>query len=133
MTNALWIAVVAAFAAGAFIGGWAALGLARSRFNARARRLSEDLQQKYGSTADQLRAAQVRAQTELEQVRASFKRQLAAAADEPRAATARAEDRLKAAYAEIDRLRGVISAAPDTGNSTLTDGFAVTRPMHEGM
>ena len=33
----------------------------------------------------------------------------------------------------IDRLRGVISAAPDTGNSTLTDGVAVTRPMHEGM
>jgi hypothetical protein len=132
-TSNEWFAVFAAFVGGLILGGWFALSLARKRFAARARRTADELQQKYGSTADQLRAAQVRAQNELEQVRNSLKRQLATASDEPRAQAARAEERLKAAYAEIDRLRAALSAAPDTDHSTLTDGFAVTRPMREGL
>jgi esterase/lipase len=128
-----WWTVFAAFMGGLVIGGWFTLNLTRKRFDARARRTADELQQKYGSTADQLRAAQVRAQNELDQVRNSFKRQLAAASDEPRASVARAEERLKAAYAEIDRLRAALNAAPDTDHSTLTDGFAATRPMREGL
>jgi hypothetical protein len=74
----------------------------------------------------------LRAQTELEQARNSFKRQLAVVADEPRAAAARAEERLRAAYDELDRLRRS-GAPPDTATAELSDGFAATRPMREGM
>ena len=81
--------------------------------------------------AEQLRTAQSRAQADLEQSRNVFKRQLAAAAAEPRAALERTEERLKAAYAELDRLRRM--GAPDTGSAELTDGFAATRPMRDGL
>ena len=130
--NAMWILVALAWVLGAAVGGWFALRVARKRFAARLRREVDELQQRYAGTGDQLRAAQVRAQTELEQLRTTFKRQLAAAGDEPRAAQARAEERLQAAYQEIDRLRrsGVAAAKP---KAELSDGFAATRPMNEGM
>ena len=131
-TNAWWVLVGAALVLGAAIGAWGGLRFAQMRFNSRLRRVTEELQQRHAGTADQLRAAQVRAQTELEQARSSFKRQHAVVADEPRAAAARAEERLRAAYDELDRLRRD-GAPPDTHTAELSDGFAATRPMRDGM
>ena len=132
-TNGGWILMMAALVGGTLIGAWSAMLIVRRSFNSRMRRMAEDLRQKHSATADQLRAAQVRAQTELEQVRSSLKRQVASASEEPRAAAARAEERLKAAYAEIDRLRSLATSMPDSLTSELSDGFAATRPMREGM
>jgi ElaB/YqjD/DUF883 family membrane-anchored ribosome-binding protein len=129
-TNAWWVLIAAVLVIGVIGGAWAALRFARSRFESRLKRLTEELHQRHAATAEQLRTAQVRAQTELEQSRNTFKRQLAAVAAEPRAALERTEDRLKAAYAELDRLRGKGTAA-DTGSAELTDGFAATRPMRD--
>ena len=131
-TNTWWGIVAAALVIGMSAGAWLTLRFTRARFKAQLRRATEELQQRHAATAEQLRTAQVRTQTELEQSRNSFKRQLAAVAAEPRAALERAEDRLKAAYAELDRLRGKGTAA-DTGSAELTDGFAATRPMRDGM
>ena len=76
--------------------------------------------------ASQMRKANDRLQQKF------FKCQLAVAADEPRAAAARAEERLRAACAEMDRLRRG-GKPSDTSSSELTDGFAATRPMREGL
>jgi len=130
-TNAWWVQIVIALVFGAVAGGWVTLRFARLRFEKQLRRATEELHQRHAAVSEQLRTAQARAQAELEQSRNSFKRQLAVMAAEPRAALERTEDRLKAAYAELDRLRG--TAAPDTGSSELTDGFAATRPMRTGM
>jgi len=130
-TNGWWGALGITLIMGVVAGGWAALRFARLRFEAQLRRATEDLQQRNAVMADQLRTAQTRAQIELEQARSAFKRQLAAMAAEPLAALERSEDRLKAAYAELDRLRG--KAAGDTGSAELTDGFAATRPMRDGL
>jgi hypothetical protein len=130
-TNGWWGALGITLIMGVVAGGWAALRFARLRFEAQLRRATEDLQQRNAVMADQLRTAQTRAQVELEQARSAFKRQLAAMAAEPLAALERSEDRLKAAYAELDRLRG--KAAGDTGSAELTDGFAATRPMRDGL
>jgi len=131
-TNGWWMLVGAGMLAGAAIGAWFSLRIARTRYAAQMRKANDELQQKYSGTVDQLRAAQVRVQTELEQARNSFKRQLAVVADEPRAAVARAEERLRAAYDEMDRMRRD-GKPPDTTSSELTDGFAATRPMREGL
>jgi len=130
-TNGWWGALGITLIMGVVAGGWAALRFARLRFEAQLRRATEDLQQRNAVMADQLRTAQTRAQVELEQARSAFKRQLAAMAAEPLAALERSEDRLKAAYAELDRLRG--KAVGDTGSAELTDGFAATRPMRDGL
>ncbi len=130
-TNGWWGALGITLIMGVVAGGWAALRFARLRFEAQLRRATEDLQQRNAVMADQLRTAQTRAQVELEQARSAFKRQLAAMAAEPLAALERSEDRLKAAYAELDRLRG--KATGDTGSAELTDGFAATRPMRDGL
>ena len=132
-TNDGWILMAAAFAGGALVGGWSVFEIAKRRVESRLRRLRDELKLKHSANAEQLRAAQVRAQSELEQLRSSVKRQVAVASDEPRAAATRAEERLKAAYAEIDRLRGAIIPTADAGGAELSDGFAATRPMGEGM
>jgi hypothetical protein len=129
--NGWWVLVVAALAGGAGVGGWVTLLLARKRFDGQLRRATEELTQRNAKMADQLRAAQARSDAELDKARNGFKRQLAAMVDEPRVALERAEARLKAVYAELDRLRGKANA--DTGSAELTDGFAATRPMHDGM
>jgi molecular chaperone GrpE (heat shock protein) len=121
----------AALIAGGVIGGWGAWRFARKRFKTQLRRAIDELQQRNAAMAEQLRTAQARAQADLEQVRSAFKRQLAEMAAEPRAAVERSEERLKAAYAELDRLRR--KSAPDSGPSELTDGFAATRPMRDGL
>lgn len=131
-TNGWWMLVGFALLLGAVAGGWLTLRVSRTRHASALRKVNDELQQKFAATIDQLRAAQVRAQTELEQARSSFKRQLAVVADEPRAAAARAEERLRAAYDEMDRMRRA-AQPPDTSSSELSDGFAATRPMREGM
>jgi uncharacterized membrane protein YccC len=131
-TSVWWILVIAGLMLGTVAGGWVTLRLARNRFDAQLRKATDEVSQRQATTIEQLRTAQLRAQSELEQTRSSFKRQLAAMAAEPRAALERAEGRLKAAYAELDRLRGS-SHAPDSGMAELTDGFAATRPMHKDM
>lgn len=131
-SNGWWILVGVALVVGFMAGAWMAWRIARVRQASALRGQNDELQQKFAGTIDQLRAAQVRAQTELEQVRNSFKRQLAAAAEEPRAAAERAEERLRAAYDELDRMRRG-SKPPDTASADLTDGFAATRPMREGL
>ena len=131
-TNVWWALIAVALVLGGAIGGLVARSLAGGRFEARLRRATEELAQKHAGTAEELRAAQVRAQAELEQARSTFKRQLAAAADEPRAAMLRAEERLIEAYGEVDRLRRGVRLA-DTTASELGDGFAATRPMQDGM
>jgi len=130
-TNAWWVLVGVALMLGAVAGGWAMLRYARMRFDAQLRRATEELHQRNAAMTEQLRTSQVRLQAELEQSRSSVKRQLAVMAAEPRAALERTEERLKAAYAELDRLRGKV--AGDTGSAELTDGFAATRPMRDGM
>jgi hypothetical protein len=130
-TNVWWVLIGVAVALGGVAGGWAMLRYARMRFDAQLRRTTEDLHQRNAAMTEQLRTSQARIQAELEQSRSSFKRQLAVMAAEPRAALERTEERLKAAYAELDRLRG--KAAGETGPAELTDGFAATRPMREGM
>ena len=132
-TNAWWVLVGGMLVVGVIAGAWVTLRYARSRFDAQLRRVTDDMHQRQTALAEQLRTAEVRSQADLEQSRNSFKRQLAVMAAEPRAALERAEDRLKAAYAELDRMRGNHSAGPDTGSSELSDGFAATRPMREGM
>jgi hypothetical protein len=134
MTTYAWMALaVAALMLGAAIGAYVTFRLSRVRLSKRVRRVTEDLQHRHATTLDQLRAAQVRTQTELEQARNTFKRQLAVASEEPRAAASRAEDRLKAAYAELDRLRSAARTGTETGTAELSDGFAATRPMRESM
>ncbi len=131
-TEVWWVLIGTALLLGAAVGGWTAFRVLRKRFASRLRRATDELQRRQGATTEQLRTAQVRAQTELEQTRAAFKRQLAAAAAEPLAAAARAEERLRAAYDELDRLRRG-TGATETGPLELGDGFAATRPMREGM
>lgn len=130
-TNTWWLLVGIVLVAGIAAGCWLTLRVMRSRFDAQLQRVTDEMQQRHASLADQLRTAQTRSQAELEQSRSSFKRQLAVMAAEPRAALERAEDRLRMAYAELDRLRGKGTA--DTSPSDLSDGFAATRPMREGM
>lgn len=131
-TEIWWVLIGVALLLGAAAGGLIAFRVLRQRFASRLRRTTDELQRRQVATTEQLRSAQVRAQTELEQTRAAFKRQLAVVAAEPRAAAARAEERLRAAYDELDRLRrGAV--ATETGPSELGDGFAATRPMREGM
>jgi molecular chaperone GrpE (heat shock protein) len=131
-TEIWWVLVVVALLLGAAAGSWFTFRFARRRFASRLRRATEELQQRHAASAEKLRAAQLRAQTELEQTRNSFKRQLAVVAAEPRAAAARAEERLRAVYDELDRLRRG-GGAPDTGSADLAEGFAATRPMREGL
>jgi len=129
-TNTWWVLLGAALILGAVAGGWGTLYLMRMRFDAQFRRATDELRQRNAAMSEQLRTAQVRSQTELEQARNTFKRQLADLAAEPRIAQERIEARLKAAYAELDRLR---KAGVDTAPTDLTDGFAATRPMREGL
>ena len=124
------MALVAALLLGAGAGFWGASELARRRMKAQVKRAADTLRQQHSTVVDGLRGAQTRAQTELEQTRAGFKRQLEAAAAEPRAAAARAEERLLAAYAELDRLR---RGGGPTSPAELSDGFAATRPMRDGL
>ena len=131
-SNGWWLLVGLGLVVGIVAGGWVAWRIAGLRHASQLRKSSDELNQRFAATVDQLRAAQVRAQTELEQARNSFKRQLAVVADEPLAAAARAEERLRAAYQEMDRMRRA-GAPPDTGSADLSDGFAATRPMREGM
>ncbi len=94
--------------------------------------MRDDFQRQSDAVVNQFRIAQLRSQTEIEQLRQAARRQLAAASAEPQAAVARAESRMRAAYEEIDRLRR--SKAPDTTvRADLSDGFAATRPMVDGM
>ena len=131
MTTDTWLmALVAALLLGAGAGFWGATGLARRRLKAQVKRAADTLRQQHSVVVDGLRGAQSRAQVELEQSRASFKRQLDVAAAEPRAAAARSEERLLAAYAELDRLR---RGGDPTSPAELSDGFAATRPMREGL
>ena len=131
-SNGWWMLAGTALLLGAGVGAWLTLRVVHVRHAAQLRRATDEQQRKFSATIDQLRTAQVRAQTELEQARNGFKRQLAAAAEEPRAAAARAEERLRAAYEELDRMRRG-ATPPDTSSANLTDGFAVTRPMRDGL
>ena len=130
-TNGWWVVIGIALVAGVVAGAWAMLRFAHMRFDAQLRHATDELHQRHAAVAEQLRTVQARAQADLEQSRNSFKRQLAVVAAEPRAALERTEERLKAAYAELDRLRS--KGAPDTGSAELTDGFAATRPMRDGL
>ena len=131
-TNGWWMLTGIALLAGAIAGAGLTLRIARVRHAAQMRRASDDLQHRFAASLDRSRAAQARAQAELEQTRAAVRRQLAVALEEPRAAAARAEERLRAAYVEIDRLRRA-SPPVDGVHAELSDGFAATRPMHEGL
>ena len=132
MMTSGWMMVLT-LVVGVLLGGFAAFRLMRRGFDASLRRATQGVQQQHAQLIDQLRAAQTRAQSELEQSRSHFKRQLASAGAEPRAAAARAEERLKAAYEELDRLRARIEGPVTAPNPDLGDGFAATRPMYAGM
>ena len=132
-TNGWWWLVAAACVAGGVAGAWAMLRLARFRHGRAMVRATEGLQKQIAALTDQLRAAQARSQSELEQLRQSHKRQLLAVQAEPQAATTRAEQRLVAAYEELDRLRRQVAGSAHTEPADLGDGFAATRPMHDGL
>ena len=124
----LWIGL--GLVLGAIAGSWVTLWFLGARHAASLRRLRDDFQRQSDAVVSQFRVTQLRSQTELEQLRQTKNRKLAADGDEPRAALARAEMRLRAAYDEIDRLR---QGQANTIPSDLTDGFAATRPMVDGM
>ena len=130
--NMVWVWAALALVVGVGGGSWLTLRVALRNQEATLRRRADEMHQKYAATIDQMRAGQVRAQTELDQARTSFKRQLAVVAEEPMAAVARAEERLRAVYDELDRLRRG-NVARDSVSADLTDGFAATRPMRDGM
>ena len=132
-TNAGWWLIGTAGVVGAVVGGWVVQRIARFRHGRALLRATEALQKQNAALADQLRAAQARAQGELEHLRQAHKRQLLAAQAEPQAATARAEQRLVAAYEELDRMRRQLAGTANTERSELGDGFAATRPMRDGM
>lgn len=100
-----------------------------ARFQSKLRSTADELKHQHASEAEELRSAQTRAQAELVQARALFKRQLASAAEGPRAAAMQAEERLRAAYDELDRLRR--EADRKSKGRESNDGFAATRPMPE--
>ncbi len=110
---------------------WLTPRVVNARHAALKRGSTNQRQWKFASTTGQLRTAQVRTHTELEQARNGFERQPAAVAEQARAAAARAEERLRAACEELDRMRRG-STLKRTPGSETTDGFAVTRPMREG-
>lgn len=119
------IAMCIGIALGAAFAGRAA----RTRFDSKLRLTADEMKQRHASEADELRSAQTRAQAELVQARALFKRQLASAAEGPRAAAMQAEERLRAAYDELDRVRRESNRAAKGDDAN--DGFAATRPMPE--
>jgi hypothetical protein len=125
---AIWGLIALALVVGAGLGATLAWRLAQARFKSQLRHTADELQHRHEFTANELRAAQLRAQSELDLARQSFKRQLAAATEGPQAAVLQAEERLRAAYDDIDRLRRLAkragSAAPQRA-----DGFAATQPM----
>jgi hypothetical protein len=126
----LWIGL--GLVLGAIGGSWVTLWLLGARHAAALRRMRDDFQRQSDAVVSQFRVTQLRSQTELEQLRQTNQRKLATASDEPRAAVARAEMRLRAAYEEIDRLRRG-NAPQTTIRADLTDGFAATRPMVDGL
>ncbi len=126
----LWIGL--GLALGAIAGSWVTLWIVGARHAAALRRLRDDLQRESDAVVKQFRIAQLRSQTEIEQLRQAGRRQLATAGAEPQAAVARAESRLRAAYEEIDRLRRG-EENDTTIRADLSDGFAATRPMVDGM
>ena len=130
MTTIGWLLVssgMALFSAG--LSAWGTMRHAARRAKAAAGRAIEELEQRHAGALAQLRALQMRAQTELEQTRHDVKRQLLAAAGEPNAQLLRAEERLRIAYAELDRLRAQLNGADTATHPELTDGFAATQPM----
>ena len=133
MTANEWgLLVGVAFALGGVAGSWLTLGVLGARHATALRRMSDDFQRQSDAVVGQFRAAQLRSQTEIEMLRQASQRDIATAGDAPREAAARAEVRLRLANAEIDRLRR--TAAPETTiRADLSDGFADTRPMVEGM
>ena len=130
--NDWWWVGAAALVAGAVGGSWITLNIALRRQEALLRRRTDEVNQKFAAQIDEFRAGQVRAQAELDQARSSFKRQLAVVAEEPMAAVARAEERLRSVYDELDRVRRA-KPALDSVSAELNDGFAATRPMHDGL
>ncbi len=88
----------AAFALGALLGSLFTKRIALLRLDANLHSAAAELNKRHAAETTELRAAHLRAQRELEQVRASFKHQLVAAAEGPRAAAQRAEERLQLAY-----------------------------------
>ncbi len=126
----LWIGL--GLALGAIAGSWITLWILGARHAAALRRMRDDFQRQSDAVVNQFRIAQLRSQTEIEQLRQAARRQLAMAGEEPKEAAARAESRLRAAYEEIDRLRR-IKALDTTIRGDLSDGFAATRPMVDGL
>lgn len=133
MTNSgWWLGVALGGGIGTVVGlllGWL---LARRRHAEQLQVATDEMAKKLAFGADQVRAVQARSQADLDHARAGFKRQLAAASEAPVVAMKLAEERLRAAYDEIDSMRRAALAA-NTGSSELSDGFAATRPMRDGM
>ena len=119
---------------GVCAGGWAAMRLLRMGHQRDLQRVTKGLDQRMSDLAEQLRTANARSQTELEQLRQAHARQIQAVAAEPQAAVARAEQRLLAAYEELDRMRHqLVGAHAPTEPAPLGDGFAPTQPMPRGL
>jgi len=127
-----WLQGCAAAILGALAGIWVAWLVLHRRFDAQLRRNADELLQRHATSADQLRNSQLRAQTELELARSEFRRHMSQASQEHGTAKAKLEEHLIAAYDEVNRLRAstrVTDAAP----TELTDGFAATQPMVDGL
>ena len=120
-----WGLLGAAIALGTVLGGLIAVRFMQARLDVKLENAGADLTKRHAAATNELRAAHMRAQGELEQMRTSFKRQLVAAAEGPRAAVQRAEERLQAAYAELDRMRAAASRAQPAG----AHGFAPTEVL----
>ena len=133
VSSGWWWSLGAATALGGVAGAWLMHKVAQFRHSRDLQRATDTLKKQNATLAEQLRSAQARTQIELEQLRQSHKRQRAPAEGASDVAERPAEQRLIAAYDELDRMRGNHSADPDTGSAELSDGFAATRPMRDGM
>ena len=128
----LWLQVCTAAGLGALAGGWAVGVFTGRRLRAQMRRTTDALVQRYAANEEQLRNSHLRAQTDLELARKEFRRHADHVTQENRAAQARLEEELIAAYEEINRLRQM-GVAVVGATTELTDGFAATQPMVDGL
>ena len=76
MSHEWWLQGCAAFVLGAVFGSWVTWHFVRRRSEARERRAADEFLQRHAQSTEQLRAAQLRAQTDLELARNEFRRHL---------------------------------------------------------
>jgi hypothetical protein len=123
-----WIAAVAMALASAGVTWWAVRHSMLDDLAQRREQLTATVAEQNAATHEKLRVAHMRAQVELEQLRASVRAQIAVAVSAEKAARARLESQLTLAYSELDRMRQQASPNPQAKRD-LAHAFAETEAM----